>query len=332
MLTQAKLDQVMVAFGALQWRRPERSLLDWVLGGVEVLWGPLGFFVDARAEHGLGDLVLGALLRAVKGETEGYPRKVLACRQVQGALCIETVHSRVWVVPAGYVGEARLEPAPEKRFNEVLHWGAEVAPAGQTAVPYGFFVAQVRRLLPGVMGRAARAWWQPFVDWLGAVARTAGGEMMKDLNDALKFYDRNREKIESLLQFRAELAEESAGFARRLEAKLRASGVDAGLKVVEGRFFRLGRTVRVGGKNFVAGVEVEVALERLALHVEPGVWRDCATRRRPGAEEAAEVLAKLGLAPLAGDRRINPDNPEAVAYQTLKTLFQSADEALKKFA
>ena len=76
------------------------------------------------------------------------------------------------------------------------------------------------------------------------------------------------------------------------------------------------------------GIEVEVALERLALHVEPVVVRDVELRRRPSFDDAAELLAKTALSTLAGDRRINPDNPEALAYQALKALFQNAAEAL----
>ena len=330
MLTQAKLDQVMAGFGALRWRVPQRTLLELAGSGAEGVWGALRFFIDTRAAHGLGDLVLGALLRSVKGETEGRPRQVVACTRVAGALRVETRLSRLWILPAGHPWTAADCPRDEhKRYNAVLRWGTEEAAAGEHAVAYGAFAAQVKRFLPGAIERLDRAWGQPFLDWLGAVARLAGGgEAMKDLNDALKFYDRNREKIESLLQFRAELQEESEGFARRLEAKLRAGGVGDGLTLVDGRIFRYARQVKVGGRAVVMGIEVEVALERLALHVEPVVVRDVETRRRPSSDEAAELLAKTALPPLAGDRRINPDNPEALAYQALKSLFQNAAEAL----
>ena len=330
MLTQAKLDQVMAGFGALRWQAPQRTLLELAGDGAEVVWGPLRFFIDTRAEHGLGDLVLGALLRSVKGETEGRPRQVEVCSRVEGALRVETRLSRLWILPAGHPWSAADCPKDEhKRYNAVLRWGVDSAAAGEHAVGYSAFAAQVKRFLPGALERLNRAWGQSFLDWLGAVARLAGGgEAMKDLNDALKFYDRNREKIESLLQFRAELQAESEAFARRLEAKLRAGGVEEGLTLVDGRNFRYARQVKIGGRAVLMGVEVEVALERLALHVEPVVVRDLETRRRPSSDEAAELLAKTALPALAGDKRINPDNPEALAYQTLKALFQNAAEAL----
>ena len=330
MLTQAKLDQVMAGFGALRWRAPQRTLLELAGDSAEVVWGPLRFFLDTRAAHGLGDLVLGALLRSVKGETEGRPRQVVACTRQNGTLRVETRHSRLWILPAGSaLGAADCPSDANKRYNAVIRWGAEEAAAGEHAAPYGAFVAQVKRFLPSALERLDRAWAQPFLDWLGAVARLAGGgEAMKDLNDALKFYDRNREKIESLLQFRTELQEESEAFARRLEAKLRAGGVESGLTLIDGRIFRYARQVKVGARAVVMGIEVEVALERLALHVEPVVVRDVELRRRPSSDDAAELLAKTALPTLAGDRRINPDNPEALAYQALKALFQNAAEAL----
>lgn len=320
----------MAGFGALRWRAPQRTLLELTDDGAGAVWGPLRFFVDTRAEHGLGDLVLGALLRSVHGETEGRPRQVVACDWARGALRIETVHSLIWVLPLGCAERAEaFPPLAGKRYHAVLRWGgAATTEPSEAPVAFDAFAAQVRRFLPGALAQIDRAWMQPFLDWLGAVARLAGGEGMKDLTDALKFYDRNREKIDSLLQFRAELQAESEAFARRLEAKLRAGGIDEGLRLSEGRFFRYGRRVAIGARKVVAGIEVEVALERLALHVEPMIFRDEATRRRPASDEAAELLAKTALGALAGDRRINPDNPEALAYQALKSLFQSAAEAL----
>ena len=156
---------------------------------------------------------------------------------------------------------------------------------------------------------------------------------MKDLTDALRFYDRNREKIESLLAFRRDIAEESEAFAKRLEGKLRAAGLGGdALKAEPGGRLCLTRTVRVEGRPFEAQWVAEIRLEDLAIRASVSLPRDAKTRRRPAPEEAAQALEASGLAALAAERRITVDNPEASAYQTLKTLLQAAAEAFAKLA
>ena len=156
---------------------------------------------------------------------------------------------------------------------------------------------------------------------------------MKDLTDALRFYDRNREKIESLLSFRREIAEESEAFAKRLEGKLRAAGLGGdALRAEPGGRLSLTRTVRIEGRAFEAQWVAEIRLEDLAIRVSVALPRDAKTRRRPAPEEAAQALDASGLAALAAERRITVDNPEASAYQTLKALLQAAAEAFAKLA
>lgn len=336
MLTQAKLDQATLELRAL--RRPPRraTLFDLIPGGLAALQGPLPFLLDSREAHGLGDLVLSALLRAARGDAEPPPRAVASVtREGSGLVRVETRLSRVWVafdhVPEG----ADPAPDPAKRHNTAILLGADPdgsPPAPFLPLPYPLFLDQLRRFLPGYLRAADPHWLQLLADWMTALDRATGASPMKDLTDALRFYDRNREKIESLLAFRRELAEESDAFAKRLEAKLRAAGLGEGLVAEPGGRLSLARAVRLEGHPYEALWTAEVRLEELALRTTVTLRRDLATRRRPPADEARRLVEASPLAALAGERRINPENPEALAYQTLRPLLQSAHETFARLA
>ncbi len=338
MITQAKLDQAVLERRALG-RGPRRTtLFDLLPGGMATLMGPFAFFLDAREAHGLGDLLLAALLRGVRGEgTEPPPRVVAAvAREPDGLVRVETRLSRLWVafdrVPEG----AEAAPDPAKRFNAALVLCAvppeEPPPAPFVPFAYAHWLEQVRRFLPLYLRAADPHWLQVFSAWLAALEGATGAAPMKDLTDALRFYDRNREKIESLLAFRRELAEENVGFARRIEAKLRAASLGDGLAVEPGGRLSLVRDIRLEGHPYEAQWTAEIRLEELALRTAIALRRDLATRRRPPAEDAARLLEASGLARLAADKRINPENPEALAYQALKPLLQAALDAFAQLA
>lgn len=330
MLTQAKLDQLVTDFRALR-RKPARVTPFSLMGAdTERLFALLPFFLDTRREHGLGDLFLAALMRQVRGETEPPPREVRALSWRDGLLRVETRDALLWVAPAGAPRDAEPIPHPGKRCNAAFLLGADEAPAPFQPLPWGRLLEALRRRLPAAAERADARWWQTLTDWMTALAALTGADAMKDLAETLKFYDRNREKIESLLRLREELAEESSGFAGRLEAKLRNGGLSEGL-TRQGNRLSLTRAVRVGGRNVTLGLDVWVLLEETVLRVEAAAPRDPAGRRLP-AEDSRALIEAAGLAALAGDRRVNPDNPEGVAYQTLKTLFQSAADTLAKLA
>ncbi len=335
MLTQAKLDQALLELRAL--RRPQRraTLFDLLPGGLAALQGPLPFFLDSRGAHGLGDLVLSAVLRGARGDAEPPPRAVAAVVREGGLLRVETRLSRVWValdrVPEG----ADPAPDPAKRHNAAILLGGdpgEPPPAPFLPLPYPQFLDQLRRFLPAYLRAADPHWLQCLADWMTALERATGASAMKDLTDALRFYDRNREKIESLLAFRRELAEESDAFAKRLEAKLRAAGLGDGLAVEPGGRLVLARAVRLENHPYEALWTAEVRLEELALRTTLTLRRDLATRRRPPADEAARLIEGSPLAALAGERRINPENPEALAYQALRSLLQAAHETFARLA
>ena len=331
MLTQAKLDQLALEFRALAWRAPRRTLFDGLPGGLDALWSQLAFFADSRQEHGLGDLVLAALLRGVEGETEPPPRQVVDVRPFPGGVEIASARTRLRVI-------TRSDVAPEAGDSKAqvlfLTPSAEAQPEGGATpcMSVATFLKHVRRFMPEALARADVRWCAAFLDWLSALDHLAGERTMKDLTDALKFYDRNREKIESLLQFRQEIVEESTAFAGRLAAKFQVAGGVAGVTQAEGNLLRMVRVVRVGSRSYSAGLDVRIDLGAMTLHAEPKVYRDEASMKRPSAEKAQEVLAQLNLAGLAGDQRINPENPEALAYQALKRLFLGAEEALAKLA
>lgn len=331
MITQAKLDQLVMDFRALR-RKPSRVTPFSLMGAdMERLFALLPFFLDTRREHGLGDLFLSALMRQVRGETEPPPREVRALDFRDGLLRVETRDALLWVALAGAPCDAAtVAPHPDKRCNAAFLLGAEEAPAPFQPLPWGRLLEALRRRLPAAAERADARWWLALTDWMTTLATLTGADAMKDLAETLKFYDRNREKIESLLRLRSDLAEESSGFAGRLEAKLRNGGVADGL-TRQGNRLSLTRAVRVNGRNALLGLDVWVLLEETLLRVEPAAPRDASGRRLP-AEEARALLEASGLGALAGDRRVNPENPEGVAYQTLKTLFQSAADTLAKLA
>ena len=317
MLTQAKLDQLMTDFRALR-RKPSRlTPFDLLGASPERLCALLPFFLDSRREHGLGDLFVSALMRCVRGETEPPPRAVRALSVRDGLIRVET---RDAFTPA---------PDPSKRCNAAFLLGTDEAPAPFQPLPWGRLLDALRRLLPGIAERVDARWWQTLTDWMTTLAHLTGADAMKDLAETLKFYDRNREKIESLLQLRDALAEESAAFAGRLEAKLRAGGVAEGLSR-QGNRLSLTRKLRIQGRTAVLGLDVWVLLEEMALRAEAAFPRDPASGRRLPTDEARALQEAVGLSALAGDRRINPENPEANAYQALKSLFQSAADALAK--
>ena len=226
-------------------------------------------------------------------------------------------------------------PDPAKRHNAAILLGGdpgEPPPAPFLPLPYPQFLDQLRRFLPAYLRAADPHWLQCLADWMTALERATGASAMKDLTDALRFYDRNREKIESLLAFRRELAEESDAFAKRLEAKLRAAGLGDGLAVEPGGRLVLARAVRLENHPYEALWTAEVRLEELALRTTLTLRRDLATRRRPPADEAARLIEGSPLAALAGERRINPENPEALAYQALRSLLQAAHETFARLA
>ncbi len=332
MLTQAKLDQLMMDFRALR-RKPYR-LTPFELMGVDVgqLFALLPVFLDTRRAHGLGDLFLSALLRNIRGETESAPREVRSLTVVEeGLLRIDTRDTCLWVACAGAQCHSLPAPNPDKRYNAALCLGAEEAPAPFQPLAWGRFLETLRRAIPFVAERADAHWWQIFTDWMTTLAHMTGADVMKDLVETLKFYDRNREKIESLLRMRDALAEESFGFAGRLEAKLRNGGVAEGL-ARQGNRLSFTRPVRIHGRIILLGLDLWVHLEEMVVRVEVAAPRDAASGRRMPSEEAHALREASGLAPLAGDRRINPENPEAVTYQALKSVLQSASDALAKLA
>lgn len=331
MLTQAKLDQLMTDFRALR-RKPFRlTPFDLVGAGPEGLFALLPFFLDTRREHGLGDLFVSALMRQIRGETEPPPRAVRALAVNRGLIRVETRDALLWVALAGNPPAEAPAPDPAKRCNAAFLLGAAEARAPFQPLPWERLLDALRRFLPGAAEHADARWWQTFVDWMATLAHLTGADVMKDLAETLKFYDRNREKIESLLQLRDALAEESAAFAGRLEAKLRNGGMAEGLSR-QGNRLSLTRTVGIQGRAAVLGLDVWVLLEETALRAEPAFPRDPANGRRLPADEARALLEASGLAALAGDRRIAPENPEGIAYQAAKSLFQSAADALAKLA
>ncbi|MEG1552744.1 MAG: hypothetical protein RSB74_01340 [Kiritimatiellia bacterium] len=326
MLTQAKLDQLYLDFQAQRVQPLRRTFLDVTGNGFESIIHLFPFFIDTRRDHGLGDLVFSALLRGIHSEFEPSPRTVLELSFVGDVLRVETRDTLLWIAFQMPNGE---KPAPDatKRYTHCIVLGAEQGSAPWIAVPYGIFLENLQRLLTRVVATADARWWHLFLDWMTAFAQLTGADAMKDLNEAIKFYDRNRERIESLIQFRTELSEESSALAKRLELKLRTAGLppfDSGL--YQGKCLQLTKCVKLGGKIYEVGLDTWVLLEALVLRVEPVIRREMTTGRRPAAEELPELLTKLGLQSLAGDKRINPDNPEGIAYQTLKALYQSALE------
>lgn len=326
MITQAKLDQAAMELRLLG-RGPRRRTLFGLTPGLGALLAPLPFFLDTREPHGLGDLALSALLRASGAPAEPPPRRVTALRREGALLCLETARTRLWLALGAVPDGTEAPPDPRKRHNLALALGADEAPAGFVAEPWAAFVGQARRFMPAYLRGADPFWWAAFADWMTELERATGAETMKDLTDALRFYDRNREKIEGLLAFRRELAEESEGFARRLEAKLRAAGLAEGLAAEPGGRLVLTRTLRLGGKPYDCAWVAEIRLEELALRADCHVLRDAQTRRRPAPEEAQRLTQEHGLAALAAERRIAVENPEAAAYQALKSLLQAAHEA-----
>lgn len=329
MLTQAKLDQLMTDFRALR-RKPFRVTSFGLMGAdAEQLFALLPFFLDTRREHGLGDLFVSALMRQARGETEPPPRAVRALSVRGGLIRAETRDALLWVALGGAPRDAEPVPDPAKRCNAAFLLGSEEAPAPFQPLPWGRLLDGLRRFLPAAAERADARWWQTLIDWMAALAHLTGADAMKDLAETLKFYDRNREKIESLLRLRDDLSGESSGFAGRLEAKLRNGGAADGLSR-QGNRLSLVRTVRMNGRAVALGLDVWVLLEEMVLRAEPAFPRDPAAGRRLPAEEARALIEASGLAALAGDRRINPENPEGVAYQMVKTLFQSAADALAK--
>lgn len=331
MITQAKLDQLLVDFRALRYK-PTRVTPFSLMGvDTERLFALLPFLLDTRREHGFGDLFLAALMRQVRGETEPPPREVRTLSFHDGLIRVETRDALLWVALAGVPQNvAAPVPHPDKRCNVAFLLGAEEASAPFQPLPWGRLLEALRRRLPAIAERADARWWQTLTDWMTALATLTGADAMKDLVETLKFYDRNREKIESLLRLRNDLAEESSGFAGRLEAKLRNGGLADGLSR-QGNRLSFTRAVRVNGRNALLGLDVWVCLEETLLRVELTASRD-ASGHRLTAEESRTIIETSGLNTLVGDRRINPENPEGVAYQTLKTLFQSAADTLMKFA
>ncbi len=331
MLTQAKLDQAVLELRGLRWRPPRRTVFDLTGGGFAGLFGALSFLVDSREAHGLGDLVLSALLRGVRGEIEPPPRVVTDVTWVDGVLRVETRQTRLWVAFGKAPDGVTPEAAPGKRWNAaVLLDGEGAAPEPYGALSHGAFLEALRRFMPAYLAGAEAHWWAVLADWMTALERATGGSTMKDLTEALRFYDRNKEKIESLLAFRRELAEESESFAKRLEGKLRAAGLGDGLSCEPGGRLCVSRTLRLQGTPYEVAWVAEVRLEDLTIRAAPVVRRDLKSRRRPSAEEAERLLAESGLAALVGERRINPENPEAMAYQTLKAMTQAAEDAFAK--
>lgn len=333
MITQAKLDQAAMELRLLG-RKPPRRTVFGLSPGFDGLVGPLAFFLDSRESHGLGDLVLSALLRASGTPVEPPPRRVTDVRLAPGGLLrVETERSLIWVAVGALPEGAEAPPDPRKRFNTAILLGAESPMPPFVAESFPDFLEQLRRFLPGYLRGADLFWWAALADWMTELDRTTGAEPMKDLTDALRFYDRNREKIESLLSFRREIAEESEAFAKRLEGKLRAAGLGGdALRAELGGRLSLTRTVRIEGRAFEAQWVAEIRLEDLAIRTSVALLRDAKTRRRPAPEEAAQALEASGLVALAAERRITVDNPEASAYQTLKSLLQAATEAFAKLA
>lgn len=333
MITQAKLDQAAMELRLLG-RKPPRRTVFGLSPGFDGLVGPLAFFLDSRESHGLGDLVLSALLRASGTPVEPPPRRVTEVRLAPGGLLrVETERSLIWVAVGALPEGTEAPPDPRKRFNTAILLGAESPTPPFVAESFPNFLEQLRRFLPGYLRGADLFWWAALADWMTELDRTTGAEPMKDLTDALRFYDRNREKIESLLSFRREIAEESEAFAKRLEGKLRAAGLGGdALRAEPGGRLSLMRTVRIEGRAFEAQWVAEIRLEDLAIRVSVALPRDAKTRRRPAPEESAQALEASGLAALAAERRITVDNPEASAYQTLKALLQAATEAFAKLA
>ena len=333
MITQAKLDQAAMELRLLG-RKPARRTVFGLAPGFPGLLAPLAFFLDTRGAHGLGDLALSALLRASGVPVEPPPRRVTDARLLPGGLLrVETERSLIWVAVGALPEGAEAPPDPRKRFNTAILLGADAPEPPFAAESFPDFLDQLRRFMPAYLRGADPFWWAALADWVAELDRTTGAEPMKDLTDALRFYDRNREKIESLLAFRRDIAEESEAFAKRLEGKLRAAGLGGdALKAEPGGRLCLTRTVRVEGRPFEAQWVAEIRLEDLAIRASVSLPRDAKTRRRPAPEEAAQALEASGLAALAAERRITVDNPEASAYQTLKTLLQSAAEAFAKLA
>ncbi len=315
-------------------RKPARRTVFGLAPGFPGLLAPLAFFLDTRGAHGLGDLALSALLRASGVPVEPPPRRVTDARLLPGGLLrVETERSLIWVAVGALPEGAEAPPDPRKRFNTAILLGADAPEPPFAAESFPDFLDQLRRFMPAYLRGADPFWWAALADWVAELDRTTGAEPMKDLTDALRFYDRNREKIESLLAFRRDIAEESEAFAKRLEGKLRAAGLGGdALKAEPGGRLCLTRTVRVEGRSFEAQWVAEIRLEDLAIRASVSLPRDAKTRRRPAPEEAAQALEASGLAALAAERRITVDNPEASAYQTLKTLLQAAAEAFAKLA
>ena len=333
MITQAKLDQAAMELRLLG-RKPARRTVFGLAPGFPGLLAPLAFFLDTRGAHGLGDLALSALLRASGVPVEPPPRRVTDARLLPGGLLrVETERSLIWAAVGALPEGAEAPPDPRKRFNTAILLGADAPEPPFAAESFPDFLDQLRRFMPAYLRGADPFWWAALADWVAELDRTTGAEPMKDLTDALRFYDRNREKIESLLAFRRDIAEESEAFAKRLEGKLRAAGLGGdALKAEPGGRLCLTRTVRVEGRPFEAQWVAEIRLEDLAIRASVSLPRDAKTRRRPAPEEAAQALEASGLAALAAERRITVDNPEASAYQTLKTLLQAAAEAFAKLA
>ena len=315
-------------------RKPARRTVFGLAPGFPGLLAPLAFFLDTRGAHGLGDLALSALLRASGVPVEPPPRRVTDARLLPGGLLrVETERSLIWVAVGALPEGAEAPPDPRKRFNTAILLGADAPEPPFAAESFPDFLDQLRRFMPAYLRGADPFWWAALADWVAELDRTTGAEPMKDLTDALRFYDRNREKIESLLAFRRDIAEESEAFAKRLEGKLRAAGLGGdALKAEPGGRLCLTRTVRVEGRPFEAQWVAEIRLEDLAIRASVSLPRDAKTRRRPAPEEAAQALEASGLAALAAERRITVDNPEASAYQTLKALLQAATEAFAKLA
>ena len=315
-------------------RKPARRTVFGLAPGFPGLLAPLAFFLDTRGAHGLGDLALSALLRASGVPVEPPPRRVTDARLLPGGLLrVETERSLIWVAVGALPEGAEAPPDPRKRFNTAILLGADAPEPPFAAESFPDFLDQLRRFMPAYLRGADPFWWAALADWVAELDRTTGAEPMKDLTDALRFYDRNREKIESLLAFRRDIAEESEAFAKRLEGKLRAAGLGGdALRAEPGGRLCLTRTVRVEGRPFEAQWVAEIRLEDLAIRASVSLPRDAKTRRRPAPEEAAQALEASGLAALAAERRITVDNPEASAYQTLKALLQAATEAFAKLA
>ena len=108
-------------------RKPPRRTVFGLSPGFDGLVGPLAFFLDSRESHGLGDLVLSALLRASGTPVEPPPRRVTDVRLAPGGLLrVETERSLIWVavgaLPEG--AEAPPDRRPSWRSPSLTFWSS----------------------------------------------------------------------------------------------------------------------------------------------------------------------------------------------------------------